>query len=400
MAVRLDSKRRRLKKGEYEHADGRYTYRVMIEGKRYLITTYSLQELREKEEKFYSDLEKGIDLDKSKLTINDIADKYLSNKKRTVQITTYHTMTAMYDRYVRDSIGKKHLADLKRSNVKDYYLDLISGNKKISISTLSRLDTILKPMVEMAVNDDIILKNPFRGVIGEIRGESHFSNRKIPALTVKQQNAFMDYVFNMDKHIYIRNMIIFLLGTGCRIGETVGLRWSDIDFDRNTVSINHAVGYIRQNGHYRQIFKSTKSKAGEREIPMLTEVRKALLNEKRMQEILGLDQPVIEGYTGFVFLSERGTIFTRENVATQIKQIIKEYNEEHIDDPLPMFTTHQLRHTFATMLCRNTSDLKAIQKILGHADISTTLNVYADATEEGVNDSMKALEGVMFNNGK
>ena len=400
MAVRLDSKRRRLKKGEYEHADGRYTYRVMIEGKRYLITTYSLQELREKEEKFYNDLEKGIDLDKSKLTINDIADKYLSNKKRTVQITTYHTMTAMYDRYVRDSIGKKRLADLKRSNVKDYYLDLISGNKKISISTLSRLDTILKPMVEMAVNDDIILKNPFRGVIGEIRGESHFSNRKIPALTAKQQNAFMDFVFNMDKHIYIRNMIIFLLGTGCRIGETVGLRWSDIDFDRNTVSINHAVGYIRQNGHYRQIFKSTKSKAGEREIPMLTEVRKALLNEKRMQEILGLDQPVIEGYTGFVFLSERGTIFTRENVATQIKQIIKEYNEEHIDDPLPMFTTHQLRHTFATMLCRNTSDLKAIQKILGHADISTTLNVYADATEEGVNDSMKALEGVMFNNGK
>ena len=147
--------------------------------------------------------------------------------------------------------------------LKDYYLDLISGNKKISISTLSRLDTILKPMVEMAVNDDIILKNPFRGVIGEIRGESHFSNRKIPALTAKQQNAFMDFVFNMDKHIYIRNMIIFLLGTGCRIGETVGLRWSDIDFDRNTVSINHAVGYIRQNGHYRQIFKSTKSKAGE-----------------------------------------------------------------------------------------------------------------------------------------
>ena len=61
-----------------------------------------------------------------------------------------------------------------------------------------------------------------------------------------------------------------------------------------------------------------------------------------------------------------------------------------------MFTTHQLRHTFATMLCRNTSDLKAIQKIMGHADISTTMNVYADATEEGVNDSMKALEGVIL----
>ena len=78
-------------------------------------------------------------------------------------------------RDARNSIGKKRLLDLKRSHVKDFYLDLISGNKKISISTLSRLDTVLKPMVEMAVNDDIILKNPFRGGIGEIRGESHFS---------------------------------------------------------------------------------------------------------------------------------------------------------------------------------------------------------------------------------
>ena len=135
MAVRLDSKRRRLKKGEYERKDGRYSFRVMIEGKRHILTANSLSELRDKEDEFYENLESGIDIDKSKITINDIADKYLSDKKRTVQITTYHTMLAIYDRYARNSIGKKRLLDLKRSHVKDFYLDLISGNKKISIST-------------------------------------------------------------------------------------------------------------------------------------------------------------------------------------------------------------------------------------------------------------------------
>ena len=127
LAVRLDSKRRRLKKGEYESKDGYYTYRVMLEGKRYILSANSLSELRDKEDEFYENLESGIDIDKSKITINDIADKYLSDKKRTVQITTYHTMLAIYDRYARNSIGKKRLLDLKRSHVKDFYLDLIIG---------------------------------------------------------------------------------------------------------------------------------------------------------------------------------------------------------------------------------------------------------------------------------
>ena len=89
-------------------------------------------------------------------------------------------------------------------------------------------------------------------------------------------------------------------------------------------------------------------------------------------------------------------VYTRENISAQVKQVIREYNENTAGYKLPEFSTHQLRHTFATRLCRNSSDLKSIQKILGHKDISTTMNIYADATEDGVAESMQALEGVMF----
>ena len=189
---------------------------------------------------------------------------------------------------------------------------------------------------------------------------------------------------------------MFLLGTGCRIGEAIALRWEDVDFKNNVISINHSVAYIKVAGHYKHIIKRPKSYAGNRSIPMLSDVRRALLAEKEKQLAFGIKQPVVDGCSNFVFVSERGKLHTRENVATQIKQIVREYNAEHKDKPIPEFTTHQLRHTFATQLCKNSDDLKAIQSILGHADISTTLNVYADATQDGINKSMEALEGVMF----
>ena len=255
-------------------------------------------------------------------------------------------------------------------------------------------------MFETAVNDDIIMKNPAKGVMTEIKNEASYVPTRKAALTEDEQDIFVNHLMSSKKHAMIKNMIIVLLGTGCRIGEVIGLRWDDVDFNKNMININHAVGYIKEDGKYIQYVKDPKSYAGKRSIPMLSEVRKALLNEKQKQKDLGLVSPLIDDYTNFVFVSLKGRIYTRDNICIQIKQLVKEYNKDHPDNELPVFTTHQLRHTFATRLCRNSDDLKAIQTILGHKDISTTMNTYADATKEGIDDSMNALEGIMFKNKK
>ena len=396
MEKRMDSRKRILRKGESQRKDGTYMFRITKDKKRHTIYAPTLKELRLKEEEYFDNISKGLNVDKQKIMLNDLAKVYLENKKKTVQQTTFYTMTITYNSYIRDKIGNIRLKDIKRSMIKGFYLDLLSGEKHLSVSTLARIDCILLPMLEMAVYDDIILKNPARGVIGEIKRECGERPTKVCALNEDEQIAFINYAMKSAKHQNIKNLLIFLLGTGCRVGEALGIRWEDLDFKNNIISINHSVAYIKIDGHYKQIIKHPKSFAGNRKIPMLSDVRKALLAEKEKQLALGITQPVVDGYSNFVFVSERGKLHTRENVATQIKQIVREYNQEHPDNPISEFTTHQLRHTFATQLCKNSDDLKAIQSILGHADISTTLNVYADATQDGINKSMEALEGVMF----
>lgn len=396
MEKRMDSRKRILRKGESQRKDGTYMFRITKDKKRHTIYAPTLKELRLKEEEYFDNISKGLNVDKQKVMLNDLAKVYLENKRKTVQQTTFYTMTITYNSYIRDKIGNIRLKDIKRSMIKGFYLDLLSGEKHLSVSTLARIDCILLPMLEMAVYDDIILKNPARGVIGEIKRECGERPTKVCALNEDEQIAFINYAMKSAKHQNIKNLLIFLLGTGCRVGEALGIRWEDLDFKNNIISINHSVAYIKIDGHYKQIIKRPKSFAGNRKIPMLLDVRKALFAEKEKQLALGITQLVVDGYSNFVFVSERGKLHTRENVATQIKQIVREYNQEHPDNPISEFTTHQLRHTFATQLCKKSDDLKAIQSILGHADISTTLNVYADATQDGINKSMEALEGVMF----
>ena len=135
---------------------------------------------------------------------------------------------------------------------------------------------------------------------------------------------------------------------------------------------------------------------------MLREVKKALLAEKKRQMQSGIKQSVVDGYSGFVFLSRRGNVFSDGIVNDAIEYIVRAYNQKETErareqnrEPilLPHFSAHNLRHTFCTRLCENETNLKVIQEIMGHADISITMNIYNEATREQKQKSFANLEG-------
>ena len=144
-----------------------------------------------------------------------------------------------------------------------------------------------------------------------------------------------------------------------------------------------------------------KTKAGIRVIPMLEAVRKALLEERLSQMRTGFNQTVIDGYSGFIFSNRYGDALTPHCINRAIERISRDYNKEETEaakeerrqpELLPHFTVHNLRHTFCTRFCENETNLKVIQEIMGHADISTTMNIYNEATKEKKKESFANLE--------
>lgn len=135
----------------------------------------------------------------------------------------------------------------------------------------------------------------------------------------------------------------------------------------------------------------------------MPEVKEALLEERRYQIEIGLScKAVIDGYTNFIFLNRYGMVHNPQTINHTIKRISKDYNELELDksdeekrEPvlLPPFSCHNLRHTFATRYCENETNLKVIQEILGHKDIATTMDVYAEATKDAKVKSFAGLEG-------
>ena len=239
--------------------------------------------------------------------------------------------------------------------------------------------------------------------MAEIKNSHNWEKGKRHALTEPQQTAFMKYISQSEKYVHWLPLFTVFLGTGCRVGEVIGLRWQDCDFDKNLISINHNLIYRQQDSGKCEFHITTpKTKAGIRIIPMLKEVKNALLNIKQIQAEHGGCMSEVDGYKDFIFQNRFGTVFSPHLINRAIKRIIKDYNSEEsllakeenrTAELLPHFSVHNLRHTFCTRFCENETNIKIIQEIMGHVDIKTTMDIYNEATLEKKKESFAHLEG-------
>ena len=233
------------------------------------------------------------------------------------------------------------------------------------------------------------------------------------ALTASQQKAFVNYVRNKDAYARWVNILTVLLGTGMRIGECTGLSWSNVDFRNNVIYITHTlISRKWEDGAcYYRVMPTPKTQKGIRQIPMLEEVREALLAEKERQEKVGTADTVIDGYRNWVFTNRYGTVLSPKSVNSAIERIVRDYNREEENrakeegrtaEYIPHTTNHLLRHSFCTRLveesCKPNSkiNLKLIQEIMGHADFSTTMDIYTDISDRFKQEAMQKLQGDIY----
>lgn len=413
---RKDSKGRILRNGEVQRADGKYMFRyVDVSGKRKSVYSWKLvdtdpvpsgkkcsESLRSIEKRVLKDVDDGIISDLSdRTTIDQMFDSFI-RMRTDLRESTRMNYIFQYNTHIKGTFGSRKVSAITYSDVYKLYLSLHT-EKGLMVSSIRQINGVLWQVFEVARKDRMIRHNPADDVMLEIARRVKQESVRRHALTIEEQSALLDYVYSSARFEQYRPLITTLLGTGLRIGEAIGLRWEDVDFDGGFISVNHSLLYrSTEDGKYRFRISSTKTTAGTRFIPLLSDVRAALEHEKQRQEFMDNIPAEIDGYSGFVFINQRGTPYSPAYVNDVLNSIVTGYNnveqakasrERREPLLLPKISPHILRHTFCTRLCENEQNLKVIQEVMGHKNIATTMDIYSEATKSAKRVCFDKLDG-------
>lgn len=389
---RKDSKNRVLKTGESERKTGGYQYRWETgDRKRHYIYAQTLRMLRTKEKKIVHDIDDGIRTNNLNLTLNDLYNIWI-NVKKGLKPNTFNNYRYMYEHFVQKSIGLYKVRSLHRTDIRRFYNNLVDDNG-LQINTVGTIHLVVHQVLQLGVEDDILRKNVSDGGLKELKKVRGLHGTKRKALTIAQQKLFLDFIKNDPKYKHWYPTFAVMIGSGLRVGELTGLRWQDVDLKNNMINVTHTlVFYDRSKASHTGFGINTpKTKAGYRSVPMIKTVREALINQKQYLESNNLKSvDNIDGFQNFIFINRFGHVQHQGTLNKALKRIIRDANcdvlnrNPTIDEEtlLPDFSCHTLRHTFTTRLIESGMNVKVIQEALGHSDIQTTLNIYADVTKE------------------
>ena len=336
--------------------------------------------------------------------MNQLFELYLSLKdKENFQDSTKDDYLGLWNNHIRNTeLGNAQIKNIKTSHIKRFYKEL--KDKGLSNSTIKKFNTILRPSFELALDDDMIRKNPVKkDCVKKYNGEKNVRE----ALTRDEQKKLLDFVESSNVYKIYAPMLRYMLGTGCRIGEVIGITWDDIDMKSRSININHQLKYKKkEDGKTGFMIASPKTDAGKRIIPMTTEVYNALIMQKRYRLFLGTPRDFeVDGYKNFVFVTKNGRPIAPNGFNNAMKNIVSAYNKleekkarEEKRKPvlLPHVSAHIFRHTACTRMAEAGMEIKALQYIMGHSNAAVTLDVYTHVHErEIVEEEMTKMEKAM-----
>lgn len=377
---RKDSKGRILRAGEGQRPNLTYYYRFRRSSKEKWKYIYAptLNELREKEIEVQRDLLDGIDYVAGETTVLALVERYI-NLRRGLTQNSQRAYGAAVNRIRQDPFGQLRIKDVKRSEAKTWFVSLHDQGMKQN--TIGVIHSVLRPAFEMAVEDDMIRKNPFKFKLSDVvPKDANVRN----ALTKAQQERYLEFVRDDGGNYY--NDIVILLGTGLRVSELYGLTLSDVDFERRCVRVTKQLCRTAEKPYF---VTSPKTKSGIRVVPMTDSVYMAFRNvvEHRGKPKI---EVIVDGYSGFLFLDKDKRPKVAMHLENYMRGLQKRYLKSH-GNTLPTITPHVLRHTFCTNAQQAMLDVKSLQYIMGHSTASVTLDVYTHSNYESAERAFRQI---------
>ncbi len=370
---RKDSKGRVLKQGESQRSNGTYMYRYTdLFGKRQTVYAKTLNDLRQKEAEIESNIARGVSLQSNNTTVAELIDSYL-DKKKDVKESTQALYKHWGDIVKKSYLGSMKIKDIKPSTAKEFYLRMYENGQ--GYPSLRVIRAVLNPAFEMALQDDIILRNPFTISIPI----SETANTR-QALTESEEKTMIECISGTRYY----EIAYLLLHTGMRIGEMCGLTLSDLDFENRLIDINKQA--VLPFDAKVPIITPPKSNAGYRVIPMVEDTDNVLAAIIRNSKHMGLEH---DGYSGFLFSKQNGELKHAKCFYEFFNGMCDLIEEK---SGIRMYITpHVLRHTFCTRLIQRGVNIKTAQYIMGHANADVTMNIYAHVDKENAISEMQNL---------
>lgn len=289
-------------------------------------------------------------------TISKIALAWKEDKQRYVKQSTYAAYALVLENHILPAFGD--CEDLSEKLVQEFVLQKLNGG--LSIKTVKDMLIVLRMVMKFGVKNGLMSYQEW-----DIKYPTVESNKDIEVLTVADHKKILDFI---KQNFTFRNLGIYIsLTTGLRIGEVCGLKWSDINTDSGIITVNRTIERIYviegERRHTELVINSPKTKNSCREIPMNKEL---LAMVKPLKKVVNVNFYVL----------------TNEEKPTEPRTYRNYYHRlmKHLD--IPRLKYHGLRHSFATRCIESNCDYKTVSVLLGHANITTTLNLYVHPNME------------------
>lgn len=343
------------------------------------------KEVKEKLEEFKKQLSLGALPSDDKLTLEQWYYTWLFDYRiKDLKPKSFEKYEGIYRNYIKGStIGKIKLKDLRATHLQKHYNELLDIYNK-PVSTVKSLNTRLKPCLAEAEKQGYIQKNYCKMVALP----KDNTTKEIKVLSSEQQKLFIEAIKGHNLEV----LFLVALSTGLRLGEILGLKWSDIDFNTGTLTVNRTLQRVTQidrsgNRESKVIEQLPKTKNSIRTIPIPKNILIKLKDHKVQQSKNKLKLADLYSNNDYVFCDKLGYPIDDKRPARNLKSILTKLNIEPIK-------FHGLRHTYATRLFEANVPPKTVQVLMGHYDISITMNIYTHVMEDTKLEAVEKLNEI------
>lgn len=317
----------------------------------------------------------------SKTTLDQWFDIWLNTIKVNLMQSSRNNTQTYYNRIKKD-LGWRTLDKLSLVVIQDAF------NKIPTEHSRKTTKITLVDCLNSAVEQGLIYKNPAKRIVVKLANSlDSKEDDDVKYLTIQETRQLLEFCNEVDYH-YL-NLFEFTLQTGLRVGELCALEWSDVDFKRKRVYVNKSLAYVQQPDKKMKLeLHPTKTKAGVRYVPLtakaIESLNKQLILHEKVSNERKTDLPN-------VFINKCGRLLNPFQLGDNLRKRFLGRIREHYPS-FQNLSPHMLRHTFATRCIEAGMNPKALQKILGHERLETTMDLYVHATEEFKEEEIVKLE--------